>query len=181
LRSLGLSHIVLDSAFSGDVENTLFIYHTGAVLPSGPHIRILSADPIPLHKTYGTFYDQFNSFAAAYTDNDDSSHSYLRLSHPEQMEIIVPVPSKLYYSLLDPRVYPLAGLRFAIKDIVEVDGIVMAGRSREYARLYDEPRNSTAPAIRKLLDLGVVSVENTKAATFAGGAWPDQNVDLSYP
>jgi hypothetical protein len=179
LRSLGLSLIVLDSSISGDVENTLFTNHTGAVLPPGLYIGILSA--ISLHKTYETFYDQFNSFTAAYTDNDDSSHSYVRLSHLEQMEMIVPLPSKLYYRLLDPRVYPLAGLSFAIKDIIEVDGIVMVGGSRGYARSYDEPRNSTALAIRKLLDLGAVSIGNIKATTFAWGAWPDQNVDISYP
>ena len=136
---------------------------------------------LSLFKTYGTFYDQYNSFTSSYTQNDDGSHSYVRLSHPEQMEMIVPIPSRLYYSLLDPETYPLAGMRFAIKDIIEVNGVVMAGGSREYARLYSEPQNSTAPAMLQLMEMGAVSLGNTKAATFAWGAWPDQNVDIPYP
>lgn len=180
LRSLSLSYLYMASSLSADMPEATFINSSTPMAP-GPYVGITSGGQVSLYKTYGTFYDQYNSFTASYTTNDDGSHSYVRLSHPEQMEMIVPLPSRLYYSLLDPQVYPLAGMRFAIKDIIEVEGIIMAGGSREYARLYDQPRNATAPAMLKLIGMGAVPLGNTKAATFAWGAWPDQNVDIPYP
>lgn len=181
LGGLNLSHLIIDSSISTILESSTLSNSSLPVPPPGPYIADLSGDVLSLYKTYGTFYDQYNSFKSSYTANDDGSHSYVRLSHPEQMEMIVPVPSRLYYSLLDPEDFPLAGMRFAIKDIIEVEGIVMAGGSREYARLYNEPQNSTAPAMLQLIEKGAVSLGNTKAATFAWGAWPDQNVDIPYP
>lgn len=41
---------------------------------------------IALQKTHGTFYNQYNTFTAAYTKNDDNFNSYVRLSYPQQME-----------------------------------------------------------------------------------------------
>jgi hypothetical protein len=153
---------------------------SATIIPPGPYLGKVQSGNLSLFKTYAAFYDQYDTFMEGVTPNDDGSYSYARIWHPEQYEIMIPYPSKLYSSLLDPTQYPLAGLRFAIKDILDLEGIVTGGGSREYARLYNKPKNRTARAMAKLIALGAVPLGKTKSATFAWGAWPDQNDDIPH-
>jgi hypothetical protein len=141
----------------------------------------LSEGSLSLYKTYATFYDEYDAFMSGFTPNDDGSYSPIDLWQSGHYNILIPYSSKLYYSLLDQEKYPLAGLRFAIKDIIDIEGIVQAGGSQAYARAYPTPKNTTAPAMLDLIALGAIPIGNTKPATFAWGAWPDQNVDIPYP
>jgi hypothetical protein len=151
------------------------------VTPPGPYLGKVWQGSLSLYKTYGTFYDQYDSFVSSLTPNDDDSYSYTPIWYPQQMKMIIPIPSRLYSSLLDPQAYPLAGMRFAIKDIIDVKGTITGGGSQDYTLLYNTPKNATAPAMLKLIEMGAVPVGKTKPATFAWGAWPDQNVDIPYP
>jgi Asp-tRNA(Asn)/Glu-tRNA(Gln) amidotransferase A subunit family amidase len=93
---------------------------------------------------------------------------------------LIPVPSKLYTSLLSKSEYPLAGYRFALKDIFDLNGVHTGAGSRAYIRTYPT-RNATAPAIQTLLDAGAVVVGKTKSSQFAFGEWPQDHIDVPYP
>jgi hypothetical protein len=179
LQSLTSTLLIEATISCSSSEYTTFSKSSAA--PPGPYLAKVSNGKLEIRKTYATFYDQYDSFMNGVTADDDSGYSYVRVWHPEQFEKIIPYPSRLYSSLLDPAVYPLAGVRFAIKDIVDLKGTITGGGSREYARLYNTPKNATAPAIQKLIDMGAVPLGKTKTATFAWGAWPDQNDDIPYP
>ncbi|KAF2498112.1 amidase signature enzyme [Lophium mytilinum] len=179
LKSLSLPYLLIDdrvkcsSAIGKSVKNT-------GIVPPGPYVGKIESGMLSLFPTYATFYDQYDAFMTGATPNDDGSYAYARIWHPEQYEIMIPYPSKLYTSLLGLAQYPLAGRRFAINDIIDLDGIITGGGSREYARLYNNPKNETAPAMAKLIALGAVPLGKTKSATFAWGAWPDQTDDIPY-
>ncbi|KAF2808928.1 amidase signature enzyme [Mytilinidion resinicola] len=179
LKSLSLPYLLIDSQLScgASIGNSI---KNARIIPPGPYVGKIHSGTLSLFKTYGTFYDQYDAFMAGVTPNDDGSYAYARIWHPEHYEIMIPYPSKLYTSLLDPAQYPLAGRRFGIKDIIDLEGIITGGGSREYARLYNTPKNETAPAMAKLIALGAVPVGKTKSATFAWGAWRDQNDDIPY-
>ncbi|RDW58489.1 hypothetical protein BP5796_12419 [Coleophoma crateriformis] len=180
LSNLTLSYLLVDSYISGNLSSaTSFV--KSEITPPGPYLGKLSNDSLSLYKTYATFYDEYDTFMSGFTPNDDGSYSSIGLWQPQHYDILIPYPSKLYSALLDTDKYPLAGLRFAIKDIIDIEGIVQHGGSQAYARIYPTPKNATAPAMLDLIALGAVPIGNTKPATFAWGAWPDQNVDIPYP
>lgn len=179
LHSLSKSNVMIDSIISCPTHN-ISTFLKSTIVPPGPYLAKITSGTISLLKTYATFYDQYDGFMNGVTANDDGTFAYARLWHPEQFEKIIPYPSRLYTSLLDPTVYPLAGLRFAIKDIFDLAGTLTGGGSREYPRLYNTPKNASAPAIQRLISLGAVLLGKTKSATFAYGAWRDQNDDIPY-
>ncbi|KAJ9131342.1 Amidase family protein [Pleurostoma richardsiae] len=154
-----------------------------AIVP-GPYLASMSADDgscsFSLSKVYALFVDLQEAFMSSFTANDDGSFSYANLWDAAQYGLLVPVPSKLYHSTLDKIRYPLAGLRFAVKDLMPIAGILTSGGSREMLRLYDTPDENTAPAIQQLLDLGAVPIGKTKLTVFAFGAWPYQTDDFPY-
>lgn len=83
----------------------------------------------------------------------------------------IPVPSRLYHSAESDAAKPLYGVRVTIKDIIDVSGIKTTNGNRAWAQLYP-PRNSTAPSIQALIDLGAVIVGKTKTAQFANADRP---------
>lgn len=78
----------------------------------------------------------------------------------------VAVPSRLYYKPSVAR--PLAGLRLAVKDIIDLKGLHTTGGCRAYRELYP-PRSKTAPALQRLIDLGAIVVGKTRTGQFAFG------------
>ncbi|OMP84319.1 Amidase 1 [Diplodia seriata] len=91
----------------------------------------------------------------------------------------IAVPSRLYYTPSASQ--PLAGLRFAVKDIFHVKGLKTSGGSRAYYETYDA-QHTTAISIQRLLDLGAVLVGKTGLAQFANGDQPTADwVDLHCP
>ena len=91
----------------------------------------------------------------------------------------IAVPSRLYFS---PDVdKPLAGKRLAVKDIYDVKGLRTGCGNRAFYNQY-QPKNTTAPAIQRLLDGGMVLVGKTKTSQFANGETAtDDWVDLHAP
>ena len=148
----------------------------------GPYVATLggcNATAFGLRKVYRLFADLQEAFMSAFTPNDDGSFSYLSVWEAAQFGLMVPVPSKLYSSLLDKDRFPLAGMRFAVKDLMPVSGILTSGGARAMLRLYDTPPNVTAPAVQTLLDLGATLIGKTKLTVFAFGAWPWQTDDFA--
>lgn len=93
--------------------------------------------------------------------------------------VSIAVPSRLYFTpTLDK---PLAGARLAVKDIFDVKGLKTGDGNRAFFSLYP-PKNTTAPAIQRLLDGGAVLVGKAKASQFANGETAtDDWVDYHAP
>ncbi|OAA68564.1 Amidase signature domain protein [Niveomyces insectorum RCEF 264] len=184
LETLGVQVLVVSAdvatVSNSAVFNTTVVPVTGSI-PPGPYVAQLAAcGALSLRKVFALFSDYQGAFYNGVTANDDGSYSALSIWNTEQHSALIPVPSRLYTSMLDATVYPLAGLRFALKDLMPVRGLILTGGSRAYARLYDTPANQTSPAIAHLLSLGAVLVGRSKLTTFAFGAYAYQTMDYSY-
>ena len=79
------------------------------------------------------------------------------------------MPSRLYST--PTREKPYAGLRLAIKDIIDLKGLKTGASSRAYTELYPA-KNETAETAQRLIDLGFVIVGKLKTTQFADSEWP---------
>ena len=152
------------------------------MIAPGPYFATLGGcaeTSFSLRKVFALIPDLQEAFMNGFTTNDDGSYSYINIWEPAQYGLMVPVPSRLYSRLLDKSRYPLAGYRFAVKDLMPVRGIVTSGGSRAMLRVYNTPAAVTAPAIEQLVDLGATLVGKTKLTVFAFGAWPYQTDDFA--
>lgn len=64
-------------------------------------------------------------------------------------------------------------LRFAVKDIIDVDGLETGLGNRSYRKLYPS-RTSSARCIDQLLNAGALLMGKTKTSQFAEGEVPSQ-------
>ncbi len=91
----------------------------------------------------------------------------------------VAVPSRLYFEATPKQ--PLAGARLAVKDIFDVAGLRTGCGNRAFYT-FNPPKNTTAPAIQRLLDGGAILVGKVKASQFANGETAtDDWVDYHAP
>ena len=75
----------------------------------------------------------------------------------------------------------LAGLRIAVKDNTDLQGVRTGASSRSYTRPCG-PSKDTAPAVRRLLELGAIVVGKTKTTQFGDTEWPTGDwVDFHAP
>ncbi len=88
---------------------------------------------------------------------------------------LVAVPSRLYESPSDSR--PLAGKRFTIKDVLDIEGLQTTLASRDYVSLYG-PATTTADYVTKLISLGAVIIGKSKTTQFGKG---DNWIDVHMP
>lgn len=91
----------------------------------------------------------------------------------------ISVPSRLR-TLNAGRDKPLQGLRFAVKEIFDLNGVKTGLGSRHYTGLYP-PATVTAPAIQRLVDAGAELVGISKMCSMVLNAPPAQCVDFSAP
>ncbi len=93
--------------------------------------------------------------------------------------LTVAVPSRLYFAQTDKK--PYAGLRLAVKDIIDLKGLKTGVSSRAYTALYP-PRAASAETVQTLVDLGLVIVGKVKSTQFADSEWPTSDwVDYHGP
>lgn len=90
----------------------------------------------------------------------------------------IAVPSRLGSERTSTR--PLARLRFAVKDTIDVVGLETGLGNRSYRRLYPG-RASSAQCIDRLVDAGAILVGKTKTTQFAEGEVPTQWTDYLAP
>ena len=90
----------------------------------------------------------------------------------------IAVPSRLYY--VGERSRPLAGMRFAVKDTIDVYGLRTGFGSRAYYETYDEA-SSNAVVIQELLDAGAVFVGKVKTSQFSEGTEPAEWTEYRCP
>ena len=83
----------------------------------------------------------------------------------------IPVPSKLYNKDSASEDKPLSGVRVTVKDIIDINGVKTSNGNRAWFKLYDA-KNTSAPSIQKLIDLGATIIGKTKTAQFANSDRP---------
>jgi len=124
-------------------------------LQPGPYVLSIAPSGITVSQTYGLRRDNFEAFLFGVTPIPGSSaYEPVDLYIPSYQDAWIPVPSRLY-SLGDNR--PLAGVRVALKDIYDLEGVQTGGGSRSYAEVYPVA-NATAVTMQKLLSFGAVIV-----------------------
>ncbi|KAM0467068.1 hypothetical protein ACHAPV_000582 [Trichoderma viride] len=167
LRSLGASDIRL---FPNGVP--------GAQLPQGPYFLHHGQ----LHQAYRLYPDTADAFiVSTVPDDGDGFRSLDASAYGEQFPsaLTVAVPSRLYYTKSTEK--PYAGLRIAIKDIIDLKGLKTGASSRAYTELYPVKEES-AEIVKRLINLGFVIVGKLKTTQFADSEWPTSDwVDYHGP
>ncbi|KAI9670874.1 MAG: hypothetical protein M1817_003759 [Caeruleum heppii] len=97
-----------------------------------------------------------------------------RLNAPGSFETVmlrgpIKVPSRLFYTPSHDK--PLAGFRFAVKDVIDIAGCKTGCGNEGYRNVYPEAsRNATV--VQQLLDAGAILVGKTKTTQFGEGSDP---------
>lgn len=148
-----------------------------STIPSGPYF--VSAATGSIFKAYRLYRDDYVAFTQPVISDERDGFLSLPATTGDLMTRSVAVPSRLYSTPSTSK--PLAGLRFAVKDIFHVKGVKTSGGSRAYYETYGI-QNTTAPSVQRLLDLGAVLVGKTGTAQFANGDRPTADwVDVHCP
>lgn len=117
-------------------------------------------------------------FAKTYNVKDDPAIAFMEGSIPSETdESFTAFPSGIP---LPPTVGhgPLAGMRFAVKDIFHVEGLKTSGGSRAYYDTYG-PQNYTNQVVAKSIAAGAHLVGKTKTIAFALGT-PRNGWEVDY-
>lgn len=151
-------------------------------LAPGPYVVTLSDDDEVVSTTpvYGLHEDVWQSFMSGSIPNTDlpGSHLTMHVSIPGTREPAIIVPSKIASKTLSKEKNPLAGLRFAVKDIFHVKGLKTSGGSRAYYQVYG-PQNYTTETVEKTLAGGAQLVGKTRTIAFALSA-PGNGKEIDY-
>ncbi|OCL12401.1 amidase signature enzyme [Glonium stellatum] len=115
-----------------------------------------------------------------YPDENGAFLAALRpgIYNVHEKALSIAVPSRLRYTNTSET--PLAGLRVAVKDNFNLQGLRTSLCNRAYFSTYP-PCNKTAKCIQRLIDVGAVIVGTTKLASFAATEEPTQCVDYQAP
>ncbi|KAF9057512.1 amidase signature domain-containing protein [Panaeolus papilionaceus] len=188
----GVRHIWLSGAIY--YSDTLELRDNGCIerieaplfLKPGPYLATRSrrdSSEWNLHEVYRLYPDTYETFLfGAIPDRTSLQAGWLKtnlpVSSPFRWPIqLIPVPSRLY-SLSNPQL-PLAGKRFALKDIYDVAGLPTHAGSKAYGLVNPLP-HTTASSITRLIALGAVLVGKTHTSQFAHGAAPWEFLDYPY-
>lgn len=148
-----------------------------ATIPSGPYF--VSTATGSIFKAYRLYRDDYVAFTQPVVSDERDGFLSLSATSGDLMTRSIAVPSRLYSTPSASQ--PLAGLRFAVKDIFHVKGVKTSGGSRAYYETYSI-QNTTAPSVQRLLDLGAILVGKTGTAQFANGDRPTADwVDVHCP
>ena len=104
-------------------------------------------------------------------------HQQLHVSLPGARLPHIIVPSRLSSTKINAG--PLAGLRFAVKDLFHINGLKTSGGSRSYYQSYGY-QNYTTETVQLTLDAGASLIGKTKTIAFALGA-PRNGMEVDYP
>ncbi|KAI0435580.1 putative glutamyl-tRNA amidotransferase subunit A [Xylaria telfairii] len=149
-----------------------------AELPQGPYFLHHGL----IYQAYRLYPDTAGAFMVSTVHAEGDSFRPIDVSaYGEQYPSIlsVAVPSRLYYP--KTREKPYAGLRMAVKDIIDLMGLKTGASSRAYTELYPA-KDKTAETVQRLVELGFVVVGKLKTTQFADSEWPTRDwVDYHSP
>ncbi|PWY79239.1 amidase family protein [Aspergillus heteromorphus CBS 117.55] len=181
MNQTGVSQLYLDSTAFKDIPDHAISVHSKVYqgLAPGPYTALISAKTVSFLDTYRLYGDTYRNFITGIYPSNDGTGSFVTLPsmNPRVWAPMIPVPSRIY-SWNDSR--PLAGRRVAVKDIFDMKGLQTSGGSQAWIQI-TPISNSTAPAIKRLIDLGAVLVGKYKLAQFGSGANPWDWTDEQYP
>lgn len=142
---------------------TQIVLTGSAGLPPGPYF--LSSEG-HVFQALRLFPDTQGAFSQSLVANRaDDSYSPLPAALPG-VDSAVAIPSRLYFTKTFSQ--PLAGVRLAVKDIFDIEGIRTSAGSRAWYHFYP-PANTTSPVVNALIDAGAVIVGKVKTSQFANG------------
>ena len=133
-----------------------------------------------LWDVYRLYDDLVNAFTIPFrpTSSPDEKLVKLTVQSSQHSTRSIAVPSRLRVS--NSKSFPLAGMRIAVKDMVQIEGFRTSIGSRAYLELYP-PSSRTAPAIQKLINNGAVMVGLTQLCSMVGVTEPTQCIDFQAP
>ncbi|KAH6971662.1 amidase signature domain-containing protein [Ilyonectria sp. MPI-CAGE-AT-0026] len=132
-----------------------------------------------IHTVWRLFSDTHEAFMTATIPRNEAFHEYRNLPCSNGCRLMIGAPSKLYTPKSEKK--PLDGLRISVKDNIDLAGIKTTLSCRSCERLYP-PKDTTAAAVQRLLDLGAIVVGKTKLSQFAEVESPTADwVDFHCP
>ncbi|KAK4684835.1 hypothetical protein P7C73_g5327, partial [Tremellales sp. Uapishka_1] len=168
------------SAVSPDSVNTVFLANGSAIpaLSPGPYLfkRGQSFELFPVYRLYP---DTYRTFMNGIYESPQSSGRYVSLDRTnDKGQLVIPVPSKLHSKKSG---LEFGGVRVAIKDIYDIEGLRTSAGSPAFAEIYGK-KTKTAVAIQRIQEMGCVLVGKTKTSQFATrDSTNDEIVGEQYP
>ncbi|KAK9791967.1 putative Amidase signature domain-containing protein [Seiridium cardinale] len=145
-----------------------------------PEDTTLAPGPYILHSSTGYIYsvlklcsDYNNAFVGGVLRDGPSRYKWLQNSTK------IPVPSKLYYGDPTPE-FPLKGMRFGVKDAIDIAGLETGNGSKCYRELHP-PREATSVCIEKLISAGAVLVGKMRCCQWCDGQDPLERLEEVTP
>ncbi|CAG8283967.1 unnamed protein product [Penicillium olsonii] len=173
-KDLGNSLVMASSAYRPEAH--LMPAKLRRDLPKGPYFY--SPKTGELYQAFRLYSDHQLAFTEAALSDGAGGFTSLPAAVSVSKSSVA-VPSRLYYTPTSEK--PLAGLRVGIKDIFDLKGLRTSGGNRAYYDLYP-PRNTTGPALQRLIDAGAVVVGKMGTVQFANGDNPTADwVDFHCP
>ncbi|KAI1335997.1 amidase signature domain-containing protein [Xylariaceae sp. FL0016] len=140
-------------------------------LPPGPYIIQTCTGCV--YSIYRLYEDLNDCFVGGALPNGQTKYSWLAASHH------IPVPPKLYQGSPDDD-RPLAGLRFGVKDAIDIAGLETGNGSKCYRQFFP-PRDSTAECIKELIAAGAVMVGKLRCCQWCDGQDPVERLEEVTP
>ncbi|EKM49672.1 uncharacterized protein PHACADRAFT_214195 [Phanerochaete carnosa HHB-10118-sp] len=148
-----------------------------ASIPPGPYI--VNTVTGNVFEAWRLYSDENQAFLYGTVPDGEGGFTELDANIDGAATVSVAVPSRLYFTPTAEK--PLAGARIAVKDIYDLQGLRTGCGSRAYFHQYP-PKNTTCPAIQRLIDGGAIIVAKAKTSQFANGETAtDDWVDYHAP
>ncbi|KAJ5933252.1 hypothetical protein N7516_007741 [Penicillium verrucosum] len=175
LHGLGNKLVMASSSYqAGEHITSAKLVHD---IPKGPYFY--SPRTGEIYQAFRLYSDHQLAFTEAALSDGTGGFKPLPASSSGAMTKSVAVPSRLYYTPTPTK--PLAGLRLGVKDIFDLKGLRTSGGNRAFYDLYP-PRNTTGPALQRLIDAGAIIVGKMGTVQFANGDNPTADwVDFHCP
>lgn len=176
LETLNIRHLYLSERISPPKVKTLQISQIKEGPPAGPYFASMKAGRLDLHSAYRLYKDEYEAFLFGAVPQTDGGWFPTNITLDDDGQQYIPIPSRL--SAMTQSL-PLAGTRFALKDIYDAQGLKTGAGSLAYARAYPEA-NMTASSIQRLFALGATMVGKVRTSQFAHGSNPWDFIDIPY-
>lgn len=141
---------------------------------------LLLAGPYIVHTSTGCVYsvlklceDYNNAFVGGVLRDGPSRFKWLQSTNR------IPVPSKMYYNDPTPEL-PLKGLRFGVKDAIDVAGLETGNGSKCYRELYPHCK-STATCVDRLISAGAIMLGKMRCCQWCDGQDPLERLEEVTP
>jgi hypothetical protein len=186
IANKSISHVFVSDAYSVTGLATASAVNTvssACDLASGPYVASNSprGNNLDLTPVYGLHENVWESFTSGSVPSKAvaGAHLTMQVSIPGTRMPAIIIPSRISSAITTEVIGPLAGLRFAVKDIFHVKGLKTSGGSRAYYQVYG-PQNYTTDTVEKSLMGGAQLVGKTRTIAFALGA-PNNGKEIDYP